>query len=142
MVEYEEFQALIQYINNTCDEWLPYSHNIVNKWVSRIFRQEQEHIRQSLHSVKSKIHFSCDLWTSPNSLAILGVIIHFIIENGELRQAVLGLKEVKDEHTREHLASKIMEVVEIYGIASKLGYFMMDNASNNDIMMFKLSLCK
>ena len=95
-----------------------------------------------MYSAKSKIHFSCDLWTSLNSVAILGVIAHFIAENGELRQPVLGLKEVKDEHTGEHLASKIMEVVETYGIASKLGYFMMDNASNNDIMMFKLSLCK
>ena len=72
----------------------------------------------------------------------MGVIIYFIAENGELRQPVLGLKEVKDKHTREHLAIKIIEVVETYRIASKLGYFMIDNASNNDIMMFELSLYK
>ena len=141
MVKCDEFQALIQYINNTSSDWLPTSHNTVKEWVIRTFKQEQEHVKQSLQSAQSKVHFSCDLWTSPNSLAILGVIAHFIAENGELRQAVLGLKEVKDEHTGEHLAGKIMEVVETYRIASKLGYFMMDNASN-DTMMFELSLCK
>lgn len=73
----------------------------------RTFKQEQEHVKQSLQSSKTKVHFTCDLWTSSNSLAILGIIGHFIAENGELRQAVLGLKEVKDEHSGENLASII-----------------------------------
>jgi len=32
-----------------------------------------------------------------------------------------------------------MEVINDYGIASKVGYFMMDNASNNDTMIEALS---
>ncbi len=34
-----------------------------------------------------------------------------------------------------------MKVVNDYGIASKIGYFMMDNVRNNDIMMDALSTC-
>jgi hypothetical protein len=33
----------------------------------------------------------------------------------------------------------IMEVINEYGIASKVGYFVMDNASNNDTMIVALS---
>jgi hypothetical protein len=35
-----------------------------------------------------------------------------------------------------------MKVIEEYGIASKVGYFMMDNAENNETMMRSLSLCE
>jgi hypothetical protein len=35
-----------------------------------------------------------------------------------------------------------MTVIEEYGIASKVGYFMMDNAENKETMMRNLSLCK
>jgi hypothetical protein len=34
-----------------------------------------------------------------------------------------------------------MEVINDYGIALKVGYFMMDNASNNDTMIYALSTC-
>lgn len=33
MVECEEFRAMAQYINDTCDEWLPQSHNKVREWL-------------------------------------------------------------------------------------------------------------
>jgi hypothetical protein len=35
-----------------------------------------------------------------------------------------------------------MKVIEEYGIASKVGYFMMDNAENNETIIRSLSLCK
>jgi hypothetical protein len=34
-----------------------------------------------------------------------------------------------------------MEVINDYGIASKVGYFMMDNVSNNDTMIYALLTC-
>jgi hypothetical protein len=49
---------------------------------------------------------------------------------------------VKDKHIGEHLAIKIMEVVKDYRIALKLGYFIIDNTSNNDIMIIEISLRK
>ena len=108
----------------------------------RTFQSEKAHIKGSLYSTKSKVHITCDLWTSPNSLAILGLVGHFIAENGELRHPVLALKELKEEHTGEHIAQLVLDVVQDYEIASKLGYFMMDNASNNDTIIVELSIRK
>jgi hypothetical protein len=34
-----------------------------------------------------------------------------------------------------------MKVINDYRIASKVGYFIMDNASNNDTIMEALSIC-
>jgi hypothetical protein len=43
-----------------------------------------------------------DLWTSPNQKALLGVVGHYIRENGDLRESVLALREVKGRHIEEN----------------------------------------
>ena len=54
----------------------------------------------------------------------------------------MALKELKDEHSGENQALVLIKVIKDYGIASKLGYFMMDNATTNDTMILELSYCK
>jgi hypothetical protein len=83
-----------------------------------------------------------DLWTSPNTIPILGIIALYTAEDGNLESIVLGLKEVIGAHEGKNLASVVMEVIKEWGIASKLGFFVMDNASNNDTMMQSVSLGK
>ena len=75
-------------------------------------------------------------------MAILGLVAHFIAENGELRYPVLALKQLKEEHSGENLAQLVMEVVQDYKIPLKLGYFMIDNTRNNDTLIVELSICE
>ena len=95
----------------------------------------KEQMKSRLHSARTDIHISCDLWTSPNCLSILGFVGHYISEDGQLESATLALVEVEEEHSGENLAGYLQEVVEDWGIGSKLGYIQMDNAKNNDTMM-------
>jgi len=92
-------------------------------------------MKAKIHSARSKIHVSCDLWTSPNSLAILGVIAHYVDEDGNLQHTNLALKSIIGDHTGEHLATAILEVLDDWGFASKLGFIVSDNAALNDMMM-------
>ena len=69
----------------------------------------------------------------------MGVIAHYINEDNMLDCTVLGLKEVHGSHTGENLAPTIMAIIKDWGIASKLGYIVADNASNNDTMMTAIS---
>jgi hypothetical protein len=135
MVEHVDFRALLQYLNPMVDTWLPASHTTIQLWSLRIFEAEKIKIQQALHSATSKIHFTVDLWTSPNTLSILGAIAHYTAENGELKQSCLALTELDGDHSGPNQAHTIMEIIEEYSIASKVGYFMMDNAENNDTMM-------
>jgi hypothetical protein len=139
-VECPEFRALLSYVNADIDTWLPDTHQTIKKWILRQYDDQKEKVKQRIQSAKSRIHISCDLWTSPNSLAILGVVAHYVTEDGKLEHHTLALKDIDGEHDGSHLAAAIMEVVEDWGFASKLGYFVMDNASNNDTMMKSLSL--
>ena len=135
LVECPEFRDLLNYINNDIDTWLPTSHTTVTHWVLRQFKSMKEQMRSRLHSARTDIHISCDLWTSPNCLPILGFVGHYISEDGQLESATLALIDVEGEHSGENLAKNLQEVVEDWGIGSKLGYIQMDNAKNNDTMM-------
>ncbi|KAF4332994.1 ribonuclease H [Fusarium beomiforme] len=140
LVECPESRALLAYVNNDVDTWLPDTHETLRKWIMRQYEDQKEKVKQRIQLAKSRIHISCDLWTSPNFLAILGVVGHYVTEDGQLEHHILALKDIDSEHDGSHLAAAILEVVDEWGFASKLGYFVMDNAGNNDTMMRSLSL--
>ncbi|KAF1730627.1 hypothetical protein CRV24_008696 [Beauveria bassiana] len=92
LVECPEFRALLLYLNDDVDTWLPDTHETVKKWTMRQFDAEKARIKQGIQAAKSRIHISCDLWTSPNCLAILGKVAHYITEDGQLEHHTLALK--------------------------------------------------
>jgi hypothetical protein len=120
LVECPEFRALLAYINDDIDTWLPDTHETIRKWIMRQYEDQKEKVKQRIQSAKSRIHISCDLWTSPNSLAILGVVGHYVTEDGQLEHHVLALKDIDSEHDGSHLAAAIFEVVDEWGFASKV----------------------
>ena len=90
----------------------------------------------------SRIHVSCDLWTSTNDLPILVIILHYVNKKGKVRKTVAAMKDVSGSHTGVNLAEVVMEVIKEWGIQDKQGYFMMDNADNNDTMMKEIAISK
>ncbi|KAJ6436014.1 putative AC transposase [Purpureocillium lavendulum] len=73
----------------TCD-----THETVKKWITRQFDTEKEKVKQRIQSATSRVHISCDLWASPNTLAILGVVAHYVTEDGQLQHHTLALKDI------------------------------------------------
>jgi RimJ/RimL family protein N-acetyltransferase len=142
MATLPEFRALLCYLNPEIDNWLPHSIPTIRTWTLRTFEAQKHRIKREVQSALSRVHFTVDLWTSPNALAILGMIAHYTSESGQLEHSVLALRELDGKHTGQNIASSIMQIINDYGVASKVGYFMMDNADNNDTMMEALSDCK
>jgi len=52
-----------------------------------------------------------------------------------LRTLLLTLKELEKKHNGENMAIIILNVLSIYAIRNRLGYFVMNNATNKDTMM-------
>jgi hypothetical protein len=50
------------------------------------------------------------------------------------------MKEVDGAHTGENLSVPVLEVIKEWGIQENLGYFMMDNADNNNTMIKSIAL--
>jgi hypothetical protein len=55
----------------------------VRKWIIKAYKDRKVELKKYLARSASKIHFSFDLWTSPNNLALLGLVAHFVDEHGQ-----------------------------------------------------------
>ena len=81
---------------------------------------------------KSNIHLSFDMWTSGNNLALVAIVSHFINKDGNSCTIPLAIRCIQGSHSSENTAQQIIAVIEDYGIASRLGYFVLDNADTNE----------
>ncbi|KAH8621778.1 hypothetical protein IG631_23655 [Alternaria alternata] len=108
---------------------LPKAASTIRQWVISALEERKERLRHGMHDARSSILLSFDLWTSPNYLAVLGVVAHSIDNS---RTAVLALREVEGEHSGENIAHVLLWVIKYYKSAGQIGYIMADNASTND----------
>jgi hypothetical protein len=133
--------SLLKFLNPGVLSILPTSHQTIREWVVRTFGTQKRRIQQVLQSAISRIHFTVDIWSSPNKLGILGIVAHFVDSNGELVSYCVALREVHGRHSGENQAHIVMNVVEDYGIVTQIGYFVSDNADSNDTLMNSLQKC-
>ena len=79
-------------------------------------------IKQSLSEARI-VDFTFDLWTSPNHRAFLGVVGHWIAADGKLHSTLLGLRRFHSSHTGVNQAEHFWEVVKLYELETKVGYY-------------------
>jgi hypothetical protein len=133
--------SLLRFLNPGVLSVLPTSSQTIREWVMRTFETQKQRLRQILQSAISRIHFTVDIWSSPNKLGILGLVAHFIDSNGELVSYCVALREIPGKHSGENQARMVMDVIEDYGVATQTGYFVSDNADSNDTLMSALQKC-
>ena len=85
------------------------------------------------------MHFSFDLWSSPNHRAFLGVVAHWVDASGSLHGSLLGLRRFLGPHTGSNQAGHFWTVAEDFNLTRKIGYFTLDNATNNDSALIEIS---
>ncbi|OAQ57667.2 transposase-like protein [Pochonia chlamydosporia 170] len=138
-VEHPAFRDLIRYLRPAADDLLPRSGDTVKTDLQWGYDNKKEFVKRALQNALSSIHIIPDNWASPNGLGVIGFTVQFVTEDHGLQSLVVRIKELEGEHSGEHMAEAIMEFIREYGIATKVGYFMMDNASNMNTMIDKVS---
>ena len=138
-VEDKDFRVFLEYLNPAANKQLPSSHNTIRGRIMKLFLEGKQRVKDNLHAALSEIHLTCDLLTSSNQLALLGINAHFTSEYQCLKMVTIGLKEVFGAHSGENQAEIIWNLLDEYGVFNKNGYFIMDNAPNNDTMVENLA---
>ncbi|THY95138.1 hypothetical protein D6C92_04543 [Aureobasidium pullulans] len=87
----------------------------------------------------STIHFSFDLWTSRNLKALYGINVHFADEYGNLKTFLLALPQQEGKHTGTNIADTITKIISRFSLNEKIGFFIANNASNNDTYISALA---
>jgi hypothetical protein len=138
-VEAESFRKIIEYLDKTAISKLPYSHNTIRSDCFKYFKEAKLVIRELLSTARSQIHLSFDLSTSPNCKALLAITAHWISSTYKIEVILLAIRELEKEHTGENIGESVYDVIKDYNIVKNLGYFIMDNASNNDTALEELN---
>ncbi|KAL3955852.1 hypothetical protein ACCO45_009871 [Purpureocillium lilacinum] len=138
-VSWPEYQALLCAINPRAEEVLIQSGTTVLAHIEWSYLVHREKVKAQLQAAQSQIHFSIDLWSSPHRKAFLGICGQWVDEQFELRDALLGLPNIQDNHTGETMSRHLLDTIRYFDIASNTGYFTSDNATSNDACLRALS---
>jgi len=139
IVSWPEYRALILAANPAIEDLLISSPATIATYIRRSYSHFREGIKEKLQKAKSRIHFSSDMWSSPNRKGFLGVTAQWVDEAYTLQKALLGMPEVQFDHSGAHQSRHLLNIIRGYEIYDNLGYFVGDNASSNDTCMHALS---
>ena len=117
---------------------LPQLSSTITNWILDTFNIVKARLILLLSNISYKIHISFDLWTSPNHHSFLVLVANWVSSEGNLVAATLGFQRLQGLHSGANQADLIWKILEAYQLTEKLGYFTMDNASNNDTTLAKI----
>jgi hypothetical protein len=132
VVESSCFQNIVLHLNPAFKGRLP-SAMVLRDRLDSLYKQAQGPVTELLATARGRIHVTFDGWTSRNRLSLLGINVFFIDVDWSHRKLLLGLPSIQGRHSGENLAEEVASVLADFGIdASRLGYFVLDIARNND----------
>lgn len=136
-----DFREVIRFANPEAEAALWVSRTSVSTFVMRLFRSIRPQVVNALSSAVSKIHVSFDGWTTKGGKrGFFGVVAHFADAAGIIRDLPIDLPELAGAHTGEAIAKAISMTLSAYGVTSnQVGYFVLDNAANNDTAIAALA---
>jgi hypothetical protein len=106
--------------------------NTVTSSLEMVYGQAQKLVKQQLAQATTAIHISFDAWTSPNQLAMIAIVAHFLDEKYEYQTRLLALRRHLGDYSGPNIATTLEYVLWQWAIESKIGVAVCDNATNND----------
>jgi hypothetical protein len=141
MVEWPEFYTLCQVLNLELYDFITTAHSQIVKKIDQCWQTHKDIVRKKLQSAISSIHLLLDIWTSPNSLLLLGICAHFVdCSQEKLSKALLALCTVAN-HSRDKQFTSLYPVLKDYSIVEKLGAVVGDNATTNNTLCCTIEAC-
>ena len=75
---------------------------------------------------------------TPNNTIYIDIIGHFLDQNKQLCTVLLTMRNMHNDHSGKNQAKAILLVFNKYLLKVKLRYFIMNNASSNDICITEI----
>jgi hypothetical protein len=108
----------------------------------RLFRCLQPQVVQVLSTAVSRIHVSFDGWTTKGGKRrFFSIVTHFADASRVIQDLPIDLPQLTGAYTGDAIAAVISKTLKAYSIIlEKLGYFILNNAANNDTAIAALAL--
>ncbi|KAM6513929.1 hypothetical protein FALCPG4_18882 [Fusarium falciforme] len=117
---------------------VPWGRTAAKKDLEDILSLKKAAVKEELDKAITQVHISFDLWTSQNRLAFISIFGHYIDQSNFYQSRLLAFRRQIGSHAGENIAYTIRNVVRDWGIDSKLGVSICDNAASNDVYLRNL----
>ncbi|EED13962.1 conserved hypothetical protein [Talaromyces stipitatus ATCC 10500] len=132
-VEWPEFHAFVKALNRESPSFIPIHHSTITEWIVEHFAQSQDTVRKVLQSAKTNIHLAVDIWTSPSHSLLLGICASFVDIQDKYQNSLIALRTVHSQSGADQWEALRPVLIE-YGIETKIGALVGDNAGSNDVL--------
>ncbi|KAL6405698.1 Ribonuclease H-like protein [Ilyonectria robusta] len=101
------FRELMGYANSAIIESgsLP-THTTIREWIVRSFNRHKGVVTEILGRSLGRINISFDAWSSRKFTSLLGLVVHFLDDEGKFHTFLLGLPQIEGRHSGENLADR------------------------------------
>jgi hypothetical protein len=125
---------MIKFANPEAEAALWLSHHSVARFVMRLYDYMKPQVISLLDSAMSQVHISFNGWTTKGGKrGFFGIVAHFVDSRGIVRDVAIDLPQLSGAHSGDRIADCVEKTLQAFRItALKLGYFVLNNASNND----------
>lgn len=135
------FRDMIAMANPEAEAALWQGHKSVRQYVLRLYNHLQPRVVYELSKALSRIHVSFDGWTTKGGKrGYLGIVAHYVNHEGNLVDLPIALPQLMGAHSGENMAEIVYSTLQKFGVSPRtIGYFVLDNASNNDTTIVSLA---
>ena len=136
------FRNLIAAANPEAERVLWRNHQSVADYIMAEYQAFLPSVRKELASANSLVHISFDGWTTRNGKhALTGICVHYLNQGGRVVDYLIALPEQISRHSGINYAEVVGNTLDSFNISKeRLGYFVTDNASNNDTALDTLAV--
>jgi hypothetical protein len=127
IVENTEFKLFVNKLNPQFI--LPCRQTLKEKFVKNYDTKRNDLIGE-ISQINSKISLTTDIWTSDPKDCYLGITIHYINNNWELKNLLLDIIPINGSHRAELITSKLSQLFEEFNISQNILAMTTDNGSN------------
>jgi hypothetical protein len=128
LVENPQFQLFIKKLNS---RYIAPCRQILKENFILEFDERRKNLMDEILQIKSKVSLTTDIWTSDiTKECYLGITIHFINDNWEMKSFLLDLIQLHGSHSAELITDKILAILDEFKINHKIIALTTDNGSN------------
>jgi hypothetical protein len=117
-------------------------YNSVSQYVIRLYNYLKPKVVADLSQSRSKIYISFNGWTTKGSKrGYLVIVAYYVDSYGNLKDLPIALPQLAGAHSGEAIADVVMAIFAEFEITvGKLGYFVLNNAYNNNTTIATIAL--
>ncbi|CAJ0855644.1 2981_t:CDS:2, partial [Entrophospora sp. SA101] len=125
-----ESPAFHEFISSLNEKYAIPSRLSVKNIIVTKFNRARIQIKQQFEKFDSKVSFTTDIWSNLSNEAFIGITVHYIDNNWNMRNFVLDIIQIQEQHTGINIANKILDIIEEFNLCTKTLAITSDNASN------------